>query len=171
MLDYRKLLSVNPGKAQVAEIVRVAGEDPKEFKKLIAVFFEGPYRVTQHAAWPLSYIVKAHPDLLTPYFADVLKLCRRKDVHDAVKRNTMRMLQFVEIPRKYHGQVADLATGFLRDRKVPIAIRVFSMTVLANLAEHYPDLKRELSLIISEELPYGSPGFVSRARKILARHR
>jgi hypothetical protein len=41
------------------------------------------------------------------------------------------------------------------------------MTVLYRLIEKEPDLKKELRIILEDELPYASPAFVSRARKIL----
>jgi hypothetical protein len=40
-------------------------------------------------------------------------------------------------------------------------------TVLANLVEKQPGLKSELRIIIEDELPYGSAGFLSRGKKIL----
>jgi hypothetical protein len=55
----------------------------------------------------------------------------------------------------------------LLDPKEPIAVRAFSMTVLGNLAAQHPDLKKELRLVIESQLPYGSAGFVARAKKVL----
>ncbi len=77
------------------------------------------------------------------------------------------MLQFIPIPKSSQGQVASLCFKFLNDPKQPIAVRVFSMTVLANLAREVPELQRELRILIEDQLPYGSAGFVSRGRSIL----
>jgi hypothetical protein len=51
--------------------------------------------------------------------------------------------------------------------KQPIAVRVFSMTVLCNLAGKLPELKNELIPLIEDQMPYGSAGFISRGRKVL----
>jgi hypothetical protein len=48
-----------------------------------------------------------------------------------------------------------------------VAIRVFSMTVLANVIEDQPDMRRELKLILEDQLPYGSSAFKSRGNKVL----
>jgi hypothetical protein len=77
------------------------------------------------------------------------------------------MLQFIDIPKKHQGVIADICFKSLIDKKEPIAIRVFSMTVIANLAAKIPELKNELIPIIEEQLPYASAGFVSRGKKVL----
>jgi hypothetical protein len=77
------------------------------------------------------------------------------------------MLQFIEIPKSLHGEVANTCFDYLHDRKEAIAVRAFSMTVLANIAKTSPDLKRELILLLEDILPYGSAGLVSRARNTL----
>jgi hypothetical protein len=127
----------------------------------------GPYRITQRAAWPLSYCVESYPALIRPHLNVLLDHLKKPGLHDAVKRNTIRLLQFVEVPKRLQGKTADICFTFLQDKKEPIAIRVFSMTVLANIAQRNPDLKRELKLIIEDEIPLASPAYLSRARKVL----
>jgi hypothetical protein len=41
------------------------------------------------------------------------------------------------------------------------------MTVLANMARDYPDLGRELRLIIEEQMPYYGPALRNRAQRVL----
>jgi hypothetical protein len=88
-------------------------------------------------------------------------------VHDAVKRNVVRLLQFIEIPKQLQGLTADICFRFFHNKREPIAVRVFSMTVLSNLAKKLPELKNELIPLIEDQLPYGSAGFISRGRKVL----
>jgi hypothetical protein len=154
-------------KKQCNKIVKYIGNDPKKFSELVNVFLEGPYRVTQRIAWLLSYCVEENTTLIHPHLSRILKFTKRADTHDSVKRNVTRLLQFIDIPKKYHGTVVDLCFKLFADKKEPIAVRVFSMTTLANLAKKIPELKNELIPIIEDELPYGSAGFVSRGRKVL----
>ncbi len=88
-------------------------------------------------------------------------------VHDAVKRNVIRILQFIAIPEKLLGVVTSVCFEYLASPNEPIAVRVFCMTVLANIAQKEPDLKNELRLTIQRQLSHGSTGFCSRARKVL----
>jgi hypothetical protein len=84
-----------------------------------------------------------------------------------VKRNTVRLLQYIEIPKKFHGRVADVCFQYLASNEEPIAVRVFSMTVLERIVKENPELKRELQIIIEDHLPFASAGYLSRARKVL----
>jgi hypothetical protein len=75
----------------------------------------------------------------------------------------------VKVPPAYQGKVADRCFSLLATTTVAPAIRIFSMTVLENLAIQNKDLRRELCLVLEDQLPYGSTGFISRGRKILKR--
>jgi hypothetical protein len=88
-------------------------------------------------------------------------------IHNAVKRNTMRLLQFAKIPKAYSGQVVEKCFHYLLDKKEAVAVKVFSMTVLSHIVRNEPELKHELRIIIEDYLPYATPGFISRARKVL----
>jgi hypothetical protein len=86
---------------------------------------------------------------------------------DPVKRNTLRILQYVSIPKKQHDAAVDLCFQYLENRKEAVAIQVFAMTVLANIVKEYPELKKELILLLEDRIENSSAGFRSRARKIL----
>jgi len=165
-MDIKKELLKEHSKRQTIRVVNYIGNDPKRFNELVTRFLEGPYRLTQRAAWPLSCCVEAHPDLIKPHLQFILKMLDRTDVHDAAKRNIMRLLQYIEIPKRLYATVIN--HGFaLMDPKEPIAVRVFAMTVLARIAREEPDLKHELRIVMEDQLPFGSAGFKARANTIL----
>jgi hypothetical protein len=165
-MDIKKELLKEHSKSQTTKIVKYIGSDPQRFKMLVSLFLEGLYRVTQRAAWPLSYCVRDHPTLIKPHLKSVLKMLEKKDAHDAIKRNILRFLQDIEIPKQFYGIITDRCFA-LMDPKEAIAIRVFAMTVLANIAKEEPDLKKELRIVIEDQLPFASAGFLSRARRVL----
>jgi hypothetical protein len=166
-MDIRKEILQQQTKKQINKVVDYVGDNPGLFKALVEVFLEGPYRVTQRAARPVSCCVERNPHLVRPHLKILLNYLKTPGIHDAVKRNTIRLLQYIEIPKSLHGKVADICFGYFQDLKEPIGIRVFSMTVLGQIARHNPDLKRELFILIEDQLPYASPGFTSRAKKVL----
>jgi hypothetical protein len=160
-----ELLDQPPTKAQRDRIISQITSQEK-FNELMAIFIAGPYRVTQRAAWPLSYCVEQHPLFLSKHFRAITKMLEDTDLADAVKRNLLRALQFVQIPKHYQGRIANCCFAFLT-RNEPTAIKVFAMTVLANLANKNRELNNEIVPILESQLPFGSAGFVSRARKVL----
>ena len=154
-------------KAQCSKIVNWVGNDQKRFDELFYLFLNDEYRVTQRAAWPVSYCVIAHPALLNKNWLKLIRNLKKPGLHDSIKRNSIRLLQNLEIPRKYHGKIMDICFKYLESPSEALAIKVFSMTVLGNLAKKYPDIIPELKLLIGEQIPHQTAGFISRAKKTL----
>ncbi|MDZ4714162.1 MAG: hypothetical protein SH819_01725 [Cytophagales bacterium] len=149
------------------KIVGYVGEDPSRFAELMDLFLTGSYVVQQRASWPLSYCVQQHPSLIKPHLRKVIRNLGTQGVHDAVRRNTLRLLQFVAIPRTLQGEAAERCFELLTNANEPVAIRVFAMTVLFNIAHEQPALRSELTLVLEDKVPYGSAAFISRAGKTL----
>jgi hypothetical protein len=166
-MDLVKEILKEHSKTQAGKIVKYVGKDAARFKTLVNVFKAGPYRITQRAAWPLSICVEFYPDLVKPHVKELLVEISKPGAHNAVKRNIMRLLQYAELPRTFHGKIADLCFKYLTDNGEAIAVRVFAMTVLARIASHNPEISRELRMIIQDHLPFASPGYLSRAKKVL----
>lgn len=160
-----ELLKQPQTKAQRDKIIGYVTSQQK-FDELMVVFASGSYRVTQRAAWPLSYCVEQKPVFLSKHFPTIVRMLETANLTDAVKRNLLRALQFVQIPTRYQGRLVNCCLAFLTSKE-PIAIKVFAMTVLGNLAAENRDLRNEIVPIIESQLPFGSAGFISRARKVL----
>ena len=154
-------------KAMCNQVVAYVGDNPGRFRDLVELFLKGPYRVTQRAAWPLSYSVKEHPQLIKPHLKRIVQFLKSGERSDSAKRNILRLLQFIEIPVSLQGAVSSACYGFLTSGKEPVAIRVFAMTVLGIIAKVQSDMQKELCIIIEDQLPYATPGFASRARKVM----
>lgn len=154
-------------KRQALRIAGWVGCDRRRFRKLVELFLKGDRLVTQRAAWIIGICADNHPELIRPHLGQLVEKIREPGVHDAAKRNVVRILQTAEIPRRLLGTVATLCFGYLGSSGEPIAVRAFSMTVLARIARIEPDLKRELRLVIEQQLPYGSAGIRAHARKVL----
>jgi hypothetical protein len=166
-MDLLKAIEKEHSKAQCEKIVKYVGGDKERFAELMQLFLKGEYRVTQRAAWPMSICVEKHPALITPYFKQIIPLLQKPGVHGAVVRNIVRLLQYVEIPKRYHGQIMSVCFDFIADVETAAAIKAFSLTILENLSALYPDIRPELKLIIEERWEHETPAFKVRARKIL----
>lgn len=166
-MNLRKTILAEHSKSQANKIIKWAGDDKKRFTELVYLFLHDEYRVVQRASWPLSEIAIAHPQLVKPYIGKFIRMLTEKDKHPAVGRNILRMFQFIEIPSKYHGAVVNACFDFLLKSGYPIAFKAFSMKVLVNITRKEPGLKRELKLVIEEQMKEGSPGIKARGRNVL----
>ncbi len=152
-------------KTQVARIVKFVGDDPTRFAELITYMLEPVYRISQRASGSVSYCVERHPKLIEPYWAKLLEQLKREDTHVAVKRNIVRLLQFVEIPKRFEGRVFDACYNLLADVSEPIAVRCFSMTVAVKIAKDSPELMSELKAVAANHPEKMSAGFRSRVKR------
>lgn len=154
-------------KAQCDKIVKYIGSNKERFAELMKLFFKGEYRVTQRASWPMSNCVKKHPQLIQPYYKRLLDNLEKPGLHDAVLRNTVRLLQDVEIPEAHHGRIMTICFNFVQSNETAVGIKAFSLTILQNLAKKYPEIIPELRTIIEERWEHESAAFRSRAKKIV----
>ncbi|MFK7900747.1 MAG: hypothetical protein AB8B61_08310 [Cyclobacteriaceae bacterium] len=149
------------------EVSRYLLKNPSEFDNLIRYFFEeSDIRLVQLISTPLLFCAEKRSNILDKHYP--LLLSKLKDSpNSAVKRNSIRFLQFTEIPEEYMGEIADLCFSYLSDTKEAVAVRAFSMTVLFNISKQFPELQQELYHTIEDHLPYGSTGFKNRGDKVL----
>ena len=166
-MNLREEILKEHSKKQAAKIEKWIGRDQKKYDALVKLFLKGEYRVTQRAGWPMSNIAIRQPKLIHKHLKSLLRNAQQPGLHNAVLRNTVRLLQFVDIPKSLHGLAAETCFQLFNDKRQPVAIKVFSMTVLGRLCKNYPDLIPELKLCIEEHLPYASAGFLSRAKKVM----
>lgn len=166
-MNIKTALLKEHSKKQCDAIVKFVGNNPERFAALMKCFFEGEYRVTQRAAWPMSYCVEKYPELIKPYFKKLLGNLTKPGLHDAIPRNTVRLLQYAEIPEKSHGQVMDICFRYIASPSEAVAIKAFSITVLQNLAKKYPEIIHEIKLVIEERWDHESVAFRTRATKLL----
>lgn len=166
-MDLQKQLLKEHSKANCILIVNWVGQNETRFAHLVGLFLQGPYRLTQRAAWPISYCAKTHPELMLTHLKKVVAFAANPMATVSTKRNVVRLLQFIEIPKVHYGRIAEMCFRFLADKKETVAVQVFSMTVLVAITQHQPALARELRLLLEERLPYATSGFKARARKVL----
>jgi hypothetical protein len=166
-MDIHRTLLAEHSKRQTMAIVEFIGDDPKRFAELMKLFFAGEYRLTQRAAWPMNYCAERHPKLILPYLPKLLDCLEREDMHPAVKRNVVRLLQTIEIPRRLIGRVYAHCVDLIDDAQESIAVRAFALTVAARIAKSEPALLNELRLIVRKHLPHATAAFQQRAKEIL----
>ena len=168
-MDIKSALLEVHSREQALKIANYVGSDEKRFAELMKLFTGPVYRVSQRAAWPVSLCIERDPKLVGPYFPVLINQIERDDAHIAVRRNVLRLLQFVAIPKRYQGRIFDICYRLFADVSQPVAVRVFAMTVAANLANGDADLMNELQLVAESHPRSATAGFRSRVRRIFGK--
>lgn len=166
-MNIRLELEKEHSKEQALRIASYAVQHKKQFKELMNCYMDNDNRLAQRAAWSVSWAVKQQPALIEPYIGLLVKRLQETVVHPAVIRNTVKILEDIQLPEQYHGDVMNSCFGFIENPATPAAIKAFSLTVLLNLSQQYPEIKPELKLIIEERWNTETAAFRSRGRKIL----
>jgi hypothetical protein len=167
-MDIRAALLAEHSRRQTMKIVNYVGDDPARFRELMDLFLGDTYRISQRAAWAVSYCIEGHPEMVRPYFGKLINQLERDDAHVAVRRNVVRLLQFVDIPVRYGGRIFDACYRLVDDIAQPVAVKVFALTVAAMIAKGQKDLLDELRLLAAKHAPHQTIAFRVRARSVLA---
>ncbi len=157
----------NQTKTEALAIAAYASSSPKHFKELMKCFLTNEYRLSQRASWSVSWAARKRPELMKPYIKDLVAQLSKTDVRDAVIRNSVRILEEIEIPEPLHGDVMNACFAFIEKPSTPVAIKAFSLTTLFKLSKYYPEIKNELKLIIENNWDNETAAFRSRGKKIL----
>lgn len=169
IMNIKEELLADPyqSKRKATEVAMYACISEDAFRHLMHCFESDEYRLAQRAAYSVSIATHERPELIRPYIGVLVSQLKRTDIHDAVIRNSARILQDISIPDEFHGELMDAAFGIIANRQLAIAIRTFCLTILFNLSKIYPEIRKELRVFLEESVEYEPAAFQSRAKKIL----
>lgn len=94
---YNLLENKNFRKNKVQKVLEQIQQKPDLLPELISSFLQGPSAVTQRASWVITYCAERDYPFIKPYLPLMIEKLKEPGISDAVKRNTVRLLQFVEI--------------------------------------------------------------------------
>lgn len=166
-MDIASLITRTTSKATCIEIVNYIGDSEERFMVLLDKFLKNEKQVSVRAGMALSYCFDINPKIVLPHIKTLVKNLQQPNRTDAVKRNTVRILQDVDIPEALLGEVAEICFTYLDNPNEAVAIRAFSIQVLFNICLKEPELFTELKIVLETHLPHGTTGFKNRAKKYL----
>lgn len=165
-MDYRLQLIKEHSRNNTDAIAKTIGKNDVELKKIIDIIYNEPAPLPQRAAWVLSIVNGANPHLLKPYL-NLLATTIKDFKRDGIKRNFMSILSYHKIPKELQGELITTCFDFILSPTETVAVKTFSLQVLANIAKEEPELINEIKLVIEDQLPKTTAAFHSRAKKIL----
>jgi hypothetical protein len=166
-MDLKKQLLQSHSKVNCDLVVNWVGDSQQKFDELFQLFLCKEERLVQVSSWPLSYCVEAYPVFIKKYYPILFAIIQKPNNHAAVNRHILRILQFVEIPKKYEGITMNFCFDFIQDITEKTGVKVFSLVILENLVKKYPEIKEELRIILETQLPHESAGVKNRGHKLL----
>ena len=118
------------------------------------------------ALWVMDKIHESHPDLIKPYLKPMLKNVERLK-QSGQKRHILKILSLNPLPKEPTGSFINYCFDILQSKSEPVAGRVYAMQILYNITRMIPTFKNELRIVIEDVMIEGTPGIISRGRKLL----
>ncbi len=168
-MNIREALIKQP-KLEKTEALRIsdfAASSSSRFEKLMQCFLENNYRVAQRAAWCVSLAAQNNKELILPFIPVLVEQLDKGGVHDAVIRNSLRILQILEIPMEFLGNAINACFNWIENPAAAVAIKAFALTVLGNISERVPAIQNEIRLVIDYHIDNETAAFRSRAKQVL----
>lgn len=162
-----ELIMSDYSKEHILTVANEACTSKKRFKELVQCYLATDTELSKRAAWSLSWAARQKPEMVYTHIKELVLVLDKKGLHPAILRNAVRVLEEIDIPEEYHGEVMNACFGFIEKPDTAIAVKAFSLTVLYKLTKFYPEISHELKLIIEENWEHETPAFKSRGRKIL----
>ena len=148
-MNIKQALENEHSKTLTTAIVNYIGQDKARFKELVDIFLKGEYRLTQRAAWPLSYASIEEPALVKPYIGRLIKKLKEPGQHPAIPRNILRLFQEIDIPEKYQAELLDECFRIIQTPTLPTASVAFAISTAASLCRPFAELRQELLLLLN----------------------
>ncbi len=166
-MDIQEELLYEHSKTQRDKILRYIAADKEKFAKLMNLFFGKDRIISQRAAWVMSYCAEEHPELIKPYLSKLVNNLSNEGLHDAIKRNTLRVLQNIDAPEKVQGKLIAICYTYILSKDEPAAVKAFALSVVYRICIQQPDLLNELKVIVDDLLQHsGSPAILARCKHI-----
>ncbi len=154
--EHTKVLTVRIGK--------YIGQNHDRFADIVSLVRGRDQLLAQRAAWVMGIHGEQFPYLFLPHLKKLIPLLAQP-VHDAVKRNILRVLQYLKVPEKYEADLVSKCFDLLLSTDEPPAIKAFSITVIVNLSKKYPELLQELNAWFQQNRSVVSKAEIKRMEK------
>ena len=112
-------------KEQALRISDYANASCEHFQELMNCFLSEDVTLAQRAAWSVSWAAQKNPEIVQPHIGSLVNQLGRKDVHNAVIRNSVRVLENLDIPDEFHGEILDACFNFTDFRQRTCIILCF----------------------------------------------
>ncbi|RYF80050.1 MAG: hypothetical protein EOO03_17665 [Chitinophagaceae bacterium] len=165
-MELRETILQEHSVAQRDLIVQWVGREQQRFDELFEYMLSSDVTLAQRASWAVSNCAEAQPQLVRKHLKQLIKVLQQTAVHDAVLRNSARVLSQLTAPANLHGMLMDACFKLVEKPSTSIAVKAFSLEILGKLAATYPDIAPEIKLLIASMENNASPGIKSKCRQV-----
>lgn len=174
-IDISEMLERMMSSKEVDWLATSIAENTAIFRKLTQYSFSSDKKLAFHSSWILSKACEKNPDLINKSFLSSIVQGIKGIDNESVRRSFLKIITLTDLKKidsKDKGLLADFCFSALHSGISSIAVKAYSMEILLNLTEEYPELAAELEVSVRSLMEdESSAGILSRGRMILRKLR
>jgi hypothetical protein len=148
------------------EVVADVLATPALFGELFEGMLSADPLVRMRAADAAEKVTLVHPEYLQPYKTCLLGQIAYLEQQE-LRWHVAQMIPRLDLSDVERHQAMKILTTYLSDQSK--IVQTFSLQAMADLAEQEPELRQQVSEILTAAYPSGSPAVKSRIRKLMAK--
>ena len=165
-MDFRKQLLAEASRRNIDFITGTIDGKKEHFEKVFPLIYDSNGYIANRAGWVVEKCAAKYPYLVKPHINEIIEFLPQISF-GGLRRLMLKVLTLLSIPETRMGEVFDLCLTWLESPKEKVAVKVYSMQILADFCKTEPGLIPELLSIIENHYERNSFAFQSRADKIL----
>lgn len=165
-MKIEEIILKEHSKQQALKLLRFVLKDENNFNDYIRILLKNEAILSQRAAWILPDLAKEKPEWIRKYIPKLLDLLDQQ-THPALTRNITKTFSFLDFEDKIAGKIYQKCFEIVQNSSQSIAARAYSMSVLYTITRKYPELSRELKILLTEVQKEGNAACTARSKNIL----
>ena len=159
-------LLIENSKKHITALAKSIAYNESEIEKIVGLTLQDKQTISARASWVISELCKSNNEHIFKQLPVIIRALPTISI-DGIKRNLLCGMQCLTIDEENIGSLIDICFKFILTPSETVAVKVYSMQIIANTVNKYPEIKNELIAVIEEEMTKNSVAFYARAKKIL----
>lgn len=144
---------------------KLAVQSDDNLENMLELCLTIKYPFPQYSSWLFSHVAENHNSQLLPFqtkLIDIFLNC----TEPSTQRNLANTLLKLPGTDYKSGEMMDYLFKFLQNPESKVALKAYAMYLLVPLVKPYPELKRELSLILQARIAFESQAYIGAVKKV-----
>jgi hypothetical protein len=157
------------GKLTAIHAADVAMQKTKLIPVLLKTAFEDIHPLSTRAANTIEIIDSKNPELIKPYYKKIITGFNDFKV-DGVKRCLLKIFtRHIDLEEELLCRLLNFCFDCVASSSETVGVKAYSLMILYEISNKEPDIKNELSAVISTQLQESQPAFKAIGHKLLAK--
>ena len=144
---------------------KLAIQNEEHLGNLLELCLTIKYPFTQYSSWLLSHVAENHREFLLPFHQDLILVFLKCTDHSTQRNLGNTLLKLPETNYK-SDEMLERLFNFLQNSDTKVALKAYAMYLLIPLVKPYPELIRELKLVINSRVELESKAYLGAVKKV-----